>query len=342
MSEKISICVLPKLEGRGGPASFRSRLIAELERRGYRVHADASEPDTGVILIIAGTRHLWNVLRAKRRGVRVVQRLDGMNWVHRRRWTGLRHFLRSEYGNRLLALIRGRLADRVIYQSQFARNWWQTIFGSARVPGQVIYNGVDLTVFTPEGEHDRPSDRIRILLVEGSLGGGNEQGLMNAIRLANELARRETLPIELMVAGLVPDDLRQTAEKFAQNVRLNWIGELKRNEIPRLDRSAHLLFSADLNAACPNAVIEAMACGLPVISFATGSLPELVDEDAGRVVPYGSNYWKLEAPEIGPLADAAQEVLAKQDHFRAAARARAEAQFSIESVVERYLAVLLN
>jgi glycosyltransferase involved in cell wall biosynthesis len=84
------------------------------------------------------------------------------------------------------------------------------------------------------------------------------------------------------------------------------------DRIPLIDRSAHVLFSADLNAACPNSVIEALACGLPVISYATGSLPEIITGDAGKVVPYGSNYWNLEPPDIDALADAAREVLANQ------------------------------
>ncbi len=117
---------------------------------------------------------------------------------------------------------------------------------------------------------------------------------------------------------------------------------MPRDQVPALDRSAHLLFSADLNAACPNSVVEALACGLPVIAFATGALPEMVAGNAGRVVPYGSNFWNLEPPVIAPLAEAAREVAAQPSLFRPAARARAEAAYNIDQVVEEYLHVLIG
>ena len=44
--------------------------------------------------------------------------------------------------------------------------------------------------------------------------------------------------------------------------------------------------------------MEALACGMPVVSFDTGALPELVTQDAGRVVAYGADAWRLEPPDI--------------------------------------------
>jgi glycosyltransferase involved in cell wall biosynthesis len=103
-----------------------------------------------------------------------------------------------------------------------------------------------------------------------------------------------------------------------------------------------LLYSADLNAACPNAVIEALACGLPVSAFATGALPELVTGDAGRLVPYGGDPWKLEPPAVPALVEAAADLLKDNDHFRRAARQRAEETFGLNTMVEKYLAALLG
>ncbi len=147
--------------------------------------------------------------------------------------------------------------------------------------------------------------------------------------------------MKLAVVGDVPVSMQQrfSAEAGAQ---VEWVGIVPQASIPRLDRSAHVLFSADLNAACPNAVVEAMACGLPVVGFATGSLPELVEGDAGRVAPYGSNYWNLEPADIAGLAGAVKEVLAGGAAFHQAARRRAEAVFDIDLMVEQYIQALLG
>jgi glycosyltransferase involved in cell wall biosynthesis len=336
-----SICILPRLEGLGGPASFRARLVVGLARRGIRAHQDCSDPTCRAMLVIGGTSRLNEILSARRRKLRVVQRLNGMNWIHRRRPTGLRHYLKSEYNNAILALIRRWLADRVVYQSGFARNWWQTVYGAGRGMGRVIYNGVDLEQFHPEGAGRPPRDRTRILLVEGHLGGGNEQGLENAVELVRLLSGILTQKVELAVVGDVPEGLRRRLDRQGEGL-VRWLGVLEREQIPAIDRSSHLLFSADLNAACPNAVIEALACGLPVVAFATGSLPELVQGNAGRVVPWGSNYWKLEPPDLPALAEAAAGVLADLGRFQAGARERAEQAFGLEEMVDRYVEALLG
>jgi len=339
MSGAPAVCILPRLQGVGGPASFRARLIAGMQARGIPLVNDPADPSCQTILVIGGTRRLQELVRARRRGVRIVQRLNGMNWIHRRKFTGLGHFLRSEINNAVLAFIRRSLADHIIYQSSFARTWWQTVYGSVDVPAAVIYNGVDLNQFTPRGPERQPDDLFRVLLVEGHLGGGNEMGLYNGAELAAMLQKRSPRPVELMVAGDVPERLRARLSSRYPH-RITWAGVVGRDAVPAIDRSAHVLFSADLNAACPNSVIEALACGLPVVSYATGSIPELVQGDAGLVVPWGSNFWKLEPPDIPGLADAAWQILNEQDRFRAAARARAEAAFSVETMVERYLEIL--
>jgi glycosyltransferase involved in cell wall biosynthesis len=325
--------------------SFRQKLAAGLGRRGIQVSEDLAGVPCDAVLVIGGTRQLLDLWRLRRKGVRIVQRLDGMNWLHRLHRTGYRHALRAEYGNWILSFIRSKLADRIVYQSEFARSWWDRVYGAVPASTTVIYNGVDLSTYTPEGPHRRPEERWRILLVEGSLMGGYEMGLEAAFGLVADLNRRaagaQSPLVELVVVGRVSQDVRERWESLSI-APVTWSGLLPTERIPEMDRSAHLLYSSDVNPACPNSVIEALACGLPVLAFDTGALPELVTGDSGRVVPYGGDPWRLDPPDIPSLSNAALEILANPAHFRRAARLRAESAFKLDTMVDSYLNSLLG
>jgi glycosyltransferase involved in cell wall biosynthesis len=319
-------------------ASFRLKFEDGLRARGVTVTNDPGEA-VDAILVIGGTRRLLPLWRAKRRGIRVLQRLDGINWVHRVRWSGLRYTVRAEYGNALLAFIRARLTQRVIYQSAFIRRWWEDWYGLAPVPAQVILNGVDLEAYSPQGLEERSTERFRMLVVEGSLRGGLDTGLQAAIQLAEHLA--QTFPVELQVAGAVDQRTRERFGKSRQ-VPVTFLGIVPRSQIPGVMRASHILVSAEINPPCPNSVIEALACGTPVIGFDTGSLRELVSGDAGRLVPYGGDPWRLAPPDVPALATAAAEILHDQERFRKAARAQAERELSLDRMVEAYLKAILE
>lgn len=335
------IGLVPRLAGLGGMVSFQSRLIHQLEQRSIAWTFELDDPGITSILVIGGTRQLLSLWQARRRGVRIVQRLNGMNWLHKVEPTRMRAALRAELNNRLLNFIRNHLADDIVYQSEFSRHWWEQVFGLTGKPNTVVYNGVDLDTYTPHGPEQPPSEHYRLLLVEGRLTGAYARGLDTAVRLAQMLADQHQLPLELMVVGDVDGNLRRQMLTLAPNVPITWQGIVPRDAIPALDRSAHLLFSADLNAACPNSVIEALACGLPVAAYDTGALGELIQDGAGAVVPYGADYWRLEDPQIAPLAAACKAILLDNLPYRQAARKRAESAFSVNTMVDGYLEVLV-
>ena len=85
------VCVVPWLSGVGGMVSFRARLSEGLQRRGVQVTDRLEDEPYCSVLVIGGTRELPGLWRARRKGIPVVQRLNGMNWIHRLRRTGLRH-----------------------------------------------------------------------------------------------------------------------------------------------------------------------------------------------------------------------------------------------------------
>lgn len=335
------LCMVPRLAGVGGMVSFQRKMAAALEQRGIQAVFELTDLPYDAVLVTGGTRHLGGLWQARRRGIPVIQRLDGMNWLHRLRRTGARHYLRAEYGNMLLKLIRNRLASVIVYQSRFSKQWWQRAHGAAPVPDCVVYNGVDLQMYHPHGKGDRPAGSWRVLLVEGSLMGGYEAGLETAFALMEGLARKigSAAQLELMVVGRVDERVKARWQAQAP-VTVLWTGKLPGERIPEIDRSAHVLFSSDINAACPNSVVEALACGLPVVAFDTGALPELVTGDAGRLAPYGGDPWRLEPPDIPALVEAASQVLASQPRFRSAARQRAEVAFDLQQMAQGYLDAL--
>ncbi|MEW6651193.1 MAG: glycosyltransferase family 4 protein [Chloroflexota bacterium] len=335
-----SICVVPQINALAGPAAFSARLKTGLLQAGYTVHHDPARADTLAVLIIAGTRNIQPLWNARRRGARIVQRLNGINWIHRQRNTGLRHYLRAELGNLLLWYTRQWLAEHVVYQSHFVQQWWQRTYGKPSASSEVIWNGVDLCVFTPQGKERPPDDRVRVQVVEGHFKGGFEIGMEIAAGFAAALQRACRQPVELAVAGEANRLEQEAISRKHGNITIEWSGVVPPERIPALNRQAHLFLSTDLHAACPNAVIEALACGVPVVAFDTGALGELVSREAGRIAPYGGDAWKAELPHYDGLAQAALEILANQAQFRAGARAHAECNFSQERMCAGYLKAL--
>jgi glycosyltransferase involved in cell wall biosynthesis len=318
--------------------SFSAKLTDGLAKKGIQTTFDLADEQIDAVLAIGGTRQLVTLRRIARRGIPVVQRLDGINWLHRRLRTGARHWLRAETGNWLLAYIRERIATKIVYQSRFVQSWWERIYGPGPSNKRVIHNGVDLDLFRPDKTNQPSKDRISILMVEGNLEGGYELGIESAVALADGLQSGKS-SVELIIAGQVDPKL---AAKWNQKrkVKIDWVGVIPNEQLPQLYGKAHLLFSGDLNAACPNSVIEAMACGLPVLAFDTGALSELVTESAGKVIPYGGDPWKLDPPNISALVEGATVILKDQPSFRTAARAHAEQAFSLDRMVDAYIGAM--
>ena len=94
-----------------------------------------------------------------------------------------------------------------------------------------------------------------------------------------------------------------------------------------------------MNDPCPNVVIEAMACGLPVVYADSGGTPELVGGEAGIGVPDASDWDHDVPPDPEALADAVGRVFDSLDGYRSAARRRAEVEFDLRPWVERHRAL---
>ena len=337
-----NICIVPKLNGLGGPASFQQRLISVLLKNNCDVHHDLNADDIDVILVNGGTRNLGGLIKAKQKGIPIVHRLAQMNWVHRQKFSGLGFSYRSERNNILLSFIRRYLANAVIYQSQFVQEMWEDHYGKVSGSSHVVYNGVDTDIFKPENFIAADHSPVRILVVEGHLGEGNQVYLANAIHFGEAMAATLNQPVQISIAGDVPYSLQEKWQRSTALLSTEWLGVIDRDALINQHHLAHFMFSAELNGGCPNSVIEAMACGNPVIGYATGALPELLDGDAGVVVPYGGNHWKLEPANVDGLVEGAKTLLSHLDSYRESARKKAVQAYDIRTVSQQYLNVLLQ
>jgi glycosyltransferase involved in cell wall biosynthesis len=117
-------------------------------------------------------------------------------------------------------------------------------------------------------------------------------------------------------------------------------GMRPRAEVQARQKQAALFLTLDLNPSCPNAVIEALAAGLPVMGFDTGSVGELVGR-GGEVLPYEGDPWKLEVPRnLEALGEAGRRILGNWKQYSRHARSVAEQKFNIRAAAQSYLETL--
>ena len=327
----MRVCLIPKAGG-GGPASFQSRLAAELNRRGVETTFDPNTRPLSAVLVFAGTRNFVPLWKCRREGIRIVQRLDGINWLHRARSRGPTYALRAELLNLQLRLIRSRLTDGIVYQSEFVRGWWESWFGPAASPARVIHNGVPLD--------DYPARKLNpdgtLLVVEGSLQYNDPS---REILSAAHRGLVQAGPLRRLTI-LAKTGPRWESEWGRYDPRPEAEGLRPRAEVKARQLGAALFLSMEINPPCPNAIIEALAAGLPVLAFDTGSARELIGA-GGETVRYDGDPWRLEVPRnLEDLGQTGRKILGRWREYSEKARSEAERRFDIRAIAQLYLEAL--
>ncbi len=148
---------------------------------------------------------------------------------------------------------------------------------------RVMRNGVDTALFRPR---DRDGSRARlgleppVLLAVGSLIPLKGQELMiQALHGVPEAT--------LVLVGSGPEEtaLKRLAEREGLGRRVRFLGEVRHQELPPIYGAADLLILASSREGWPNVLLEAMACGTPVVAVRVGGTPEIVAApEAGMLV----------------------------------------------------------
>lgn len=226
-------------------------------------------------------------------------------------------------------------ADHVFFQSEFCKESADRFCGERHGPWEILHNAADTQVFVPARERRDPE--LTLLL-----GGSQYQ----RYRIEVALRTLALLPdARLLVTGTLSFDrdgeriALTLADELGVRDRVELVGPYAQADAPSIMQRAHVLLHTKYNDPCPGVVIEAMACGLPIVHSASGGVPELVGDDAGIGVPAPLDFERDHPPAAEDLAAAVREVVSRLDAYAAAARARAVERFDIRPWIDRHRAV---
>ena len=219
----------------------------------------------------------------------------------------------------VLTTIHGFSSPRIlpVYQRYDASTAYVSISDADRHPSldylATIHHGIDTGAF---GLHPSPGE---YLLFFGRIHP--DKGTVEAIDVANATG------LPLLLAGIVQDE-RYFEELVAPRLdgeRIRYLGPVGPDERAELLGGARaLLHLISFEEPFGYSVVEAMACGTPVIAFPLGSMPELIEDGT-----------------TGLLVDdvpAAVAAIGRADGLdRAAIREHAVARFGIDRMIDEYL-----
>ena len=205
-----------------------------------------------------------------------------------------------------------------------------------------ICNGVDTKLFSPRSEPRSNFGPNGFASSEHIVVG--TVGRMEAIKdpltfvrafvkiMVTDAAARERLRLVLVGDGT----LREAASRLVEEAgikRFVWLAG-ERGDIPQFMRNLDLFVLPSLREGISNTILEAMASGLPVIATNVGGNSELVENGKTGILIPPSEPHILAKTIMSYVRDPGNLI----EHGRAG-RQRAENEFSMESMVNRYLAV---
>lgn len=283
----------------GGGHQFLRALVRELEERGLEVELNRISGDTPACLLNSFNFDSRRLRRFARSGCRVVHRVDGPIGLYR-------GFDDGTDGR--IERINHELAQATVVQSRFSLDAHRELGIELQAP-VVVRNAVDPAIFRPPSARE-PLRGRKVRVVAVSWSDNPNKGLETFSWLDEHL---DWDRYELTFVGNSSKRFEQI-RTLAPVPSVALADELRRND---------LYIAASRNDPCSNALLEALACGLPAAYLASGGHPELVGE-AG--LPF-------ERPE--ELPEVLERLVVEAEERRAAIRTP-----RLQDVADRYLEVL--
>ena len=234
---------------------------------------------------------------------------------------------------------RVRFAEFLITNSRYNERYLRTVVGCRPdLPIHTIYNGVELSRFRPPAE--RPDDApLRVLAVGRLVESKGFRYLLEACGLLRD--RGVAFVCEIVGGPQDPAEtvtwiaLRRLHAELRLEPMVRFLGPMPFSGVLSAYRRADIVVLPSVRArdgahdVTPNALIEAMALRLPVVSTTIGAIPEIVDHEIDGLL--------LAPNDAAALAVALERLLrdpALRRRLGEAARRKVEARFDIERNLE--------
>lgn len=236
-------------------------------------------------------------------------------------------FVRArQEGGAFRGALNGRWPDCHISNSRTSADSVVDFFRPKRV--FVVRNALDLKNF--KCVSGTSNERDYVAAVGSLLPVKRWDRLLEVVRVLKTVVGED---IRFQIAGDGP--LRATLEKLAGDLGISgcvkFLGAV--HDIPTFLSGAKFLVHTSESEGCPNAVMEAMACGLPVVAMEAGEIPYLVESGkTGFVIPQGDE---------AMFVKRAAELFSDGDlcyRMGLAAREKAQHEFTLERLVSETLA----
>lgn len=264
----------------------------------------------------------------KKKGVKIVWNQNGVAYPA---WAGAE----TERYNRPMRQML-ELADYVVYQSRFCKRSADKFLKHYDGPHMVLFNPVHTEDFRPRLP-PLPHVPLRLLCIGTH---SYPERVIHPIR-ALAILRRKGLDAVLTIAGCFEwrNALKQIkAEMKRYNVEdlIEIRPPFERDAAVEIYQNHHVLIHPKYMDPCPTVVLEAMACGLPVIGSASGGMPELVARSCGVLIEAPVTWDRMITPSPEGLAEGVLALIPKFDDHARSARQHAEKLFELGVWVERH------
>lgn len=326
------IIFLPaRLQPTGGSSTFARKFAAGLQPRSHTVAF--ARPQYYDLLLANAACPPHHLLHAKARHRPIIQRLDGVYYpmtVAGRAW---------RFHNFPLWLT-SRFADHLIYQSDFCRRSAARFLGQISTPHTVIHNGVDTSRFAPSGPQQSLRDHPRQpVCITASRFRRPDQ--IDPLIATFHHYRRDFAPhSKLVVIGNFEGAVADRPSRY-QDSSITFRGTIPNENLPAYLRAADVFLCTHLNPPCPNNVIEALACGLPVCGVADGAMPELITPgQTGELLaaPH-DGFFTPRQLDVSKIASNLHKIMENRSAYSRRARQQALDHLSLERMIACYLDV---